>query len=87
MAPATSKDLADIAALTATRRELEGELRSAPDHIQRFVGDAIDGLLTPRGVGAIRAHIEDREPLIAGVADTVIARLKAMSSARQAGDA
>jgi hypothetical protein len=86
MSPATSKDLADIAALIATRRELEGELRRAPDHIQRFVGHAIDGMLTPRCVGAIRAHIEDREPLIARVTDIVIAQLTAMLSAGRVGE-
>lgn len=79
MAPAASKDLADIAALIATRPGLEMELRGAPEEIRLFVGAEIAKMLTPRTVSAIRAHIDDREPLIADVADTVIEHLKAMS--------
>lgn len=78
-APAASKDLADIAALIATRPGLEAEMRGAPEEIRVFVGSEIARMLTPRTVSAIRAHIDDREPLIAGVADTVIEQLKAMS--------
>ena len=78
-APAASKDLADISALIATRPELEAEMRGAPEEIRAFVGGEIAKMLTPRTVSAIRAHIDDREPLIAGVADTVIEQLKAMS--------
>lgn len=81
MAPAASKDLADIAALIATRSGLEAELRGAPEEIRLFVGAEIAKMLTPRTVSAIRAHIDDREPLIVGVADTVIGQLKAMSLA------
>ena len=79
MAPTASKDLADIAALIATRPKLAIELRGEPEEIRRFVGTEIAKMLTPRTVSAIRAHIDDREPLIAGVADAVIEQLKAVS--------
>jgi hypothetical protein len=81
MAPGASKDLADIAALVATRAELGAEVSAAPDPIRRFIGAEIAKmLLTQRTMGAIRSHIEDRKPLIEDVADTVIARMRAMSS-------
>jgi hypothetical protein len=77
--PGASKDLADIAALVATRAELEAELRAAPKTIRATIIAELEKVLAaPRAVGAIRSHISDREPLIDGVADTVLGRMRAM---------
>lgn len=80
-APRASKDLADIAALVATRPELIVEVCHAPEGIRSFVSVELAKVLaTSRAVSAIRSHIDDRQPLIDGVVDVVIARMKEMSS-------
>jgi len=81
--PRESKDLADIATLLATRPEIVQEVRDAPAEIHAVLADHCAALVgDKRIVEAVRGHMDDRDPLIDDVAETVLARLREMSLRR-----
>lgn len=80
-APLGSKDLADIAALCATRPGLVEEVTAAPGEIRAAIGRTLrDVLADGRARGAVTSHIEDLAPLIPGVADQVLERIQQLAA-------
>jgi hypothetical protein len=79
--PLASKDLADIVALTATRRTIVAEVAAAPTPIRSDIARTIAAILADvRARSALATHVDDREPLVPDLLALVDARLHALAA-------